>query len=137
MRVLLVDDHLDGLEITAKLLRMEGFEVFTAGCCKDAVSLARESHMDLVVTDLGLPDGTGMELLADLKRIYPIEGVAMTAHSEGWYLEGATSGAFVRYLIKPFVFSDLLVAVRGALESGRQPSSPGRASQEPGRASAG
>ena len=115
MRVLLVDDHLDGLEITAKLLRLEGFEVVTAGCCKDAMSLARQTHMDLVVTDLGLPDGTGMQLLADLKQIYPIEGVAMTAHSEGSYLDGATRGGFVRFLFKPFVFSDLLGAVREAL----------------------
>ncbi len=115
MRVLLVDDHMDGLEITAKLLRMEGFEVVTAGCCQEAVALARQAHMDLVVTDLGLPDGTGMQLLDDLKRIYPIEGVAMTAHSEGNFVDGATRGGFARYLFKPFVFSDLLGAVREAL----------------------
>ena len=118
MRLLLVDDHLDGLEITAKLLRMEGFEVITAGCCKDAVALARDSRMDLVVTDLGLPDGTGMDLLADLKQLYPVPAVAMTAHGERWFLDGATGGAFVRHLLKPFVFSDLLAAVREALESG-------------------
>jgi len=129
MRVLLVDDHIDGLEITAILLRMEGFEVITAGCCQDALSAARESHMDLVVTDLGLPDGTGMALLEDLKRIYPIEGVAMTAHSEGNFLDGATKGGFARYLFKPFVFSDLLGAVREALGQEKSPSSPASTSQ--------
>ena len=125
MRVLLVDDHIDGLEVTAKLLRMEGFEVVTAGCCREAMSLAQQSHMDLVVTDLGLPDGTGMQLLADLKGLYPIEGVAMTAHSEGDFLDGATRGGFARYLFKPFVFSDLLGAVREALGPEKSASFPG------------
>ena len=129
MRVLLVDDHVDGLEITAKLLRMEGFEVVTAACRQDAVSLARQSHMDLVVTDLGLPDGTGMQLLADLKQMYPIEGVAMTAHSEGAFLDGATRGGFARYLFKPFVLSDLLGAVREALGPEKWASSHASTSQ--------
>ena len=132
MRVLLVDDHIDGLEITAKLLRMEGFEVVTAGCCQEAISRAREAQMDLVVTDLGLPDGTGMELLAELKRIYPIEGVAMTAHSEGSFRDGAIKGGFARYLFKPFVFSDLLGAVREAL--GPEKWALSRGSISPGRA---
>jgi hypothetical protein len=115
MRVLLVDDHLDGLEITARLLRLEGYEVVTASCCTDAITQASQSRMDLVVTDLGLPDGTGMELYAQLKRMYPIPGIAMTAHGEKWFLDGATSGEFARYLLKPFVFSDLLGAVREGL----------------------
>lgn len=123
MRLLLVDDHLDGLEITAKLLRMEGFEVFTAGSRKEAFELARESRMDVVVTDLGLPDGTGMDLLTELTELYPLPGVAMTAHGERWFLDGARDGGFARYLFKPFAFSDLLVAVREALGQGptRQP----------------
>ena len=69
MRVLLVDDHLDGLEITAKLLRMEGFDVVTASNCTDALNKAQERD-DLIVTDLGLPDGTGMDLYERLREIY-------------------------------------------------------------------
>jgi CheY-like chemotaxis protein len=126
MRVLLVDDHLDGLEITARLLRMEGYEVVTASCCADAIQQARKSHMDLVVTDLGLPDGTGMDLYAQLKQLYPIKGIAMTAHGEKWFLDGAASGEFARYLLKPFVFSDLLGAVREGLGLEPLASSPVR-----------
>jgi len=117
MRVLLVDDHTDGLEITARLLRLEGFDVSAAGCCADALRLARESQFDLVISDLGLPDGTGMQLLADLNRLYRIPGVAITAHGEKWYVDGASKGGFSRYLFKPFVFSDLLTAVREALSA--------------------
>ena len=140
MRVLLVDDHLDSLEITAKLLRMEGFEVFAAGSRQDALKLARERRMDVVVTDLGLPDGTGMDLLEELKEMYPVPCVAMTAHGERWFLDGARDGAFARYLFKPFVFSDLLGAVREALGQApppqqRQASPPGRVSPEAGQPS--
>lgn len=115
MRVLLVDDHMDGLEITARLLKLEGFEVVTAGMCRDALRLAQRYPIDVVVTDLGLPDGTGMELLGQINQLYRVPGVAMTAHGESWFLEGARNGGFVRHLFKPFVFSDLLGAVREAL----------------------
>lgn len=125
-RVLLVDDHGDSLEITAKLLRLEGYEVATAGSCRQAVELARQSQFDLLVTDLGLPDGTGMELFGELNSLYNLPGVAMTAHGESWFLEGARDGGFARHLFKPFVFSDLLDAVRSSLEHGRAPSGPRR-----------
>ena len=118
MRVLLVDDHGDSLEITAKLLRLEGYEVATAGSCKEAIELARQARFDLLVTDLGLPDGTGMDLLAEVKSLYDVPGVAMTAHGESWFLEGARQGGFARHLFKPFVFSDLLDAVRSSLGCG-------------------
>ena len=116
MRVLLVDDHMDGLEITARLLRLEGFEVATAGMCHDAMNLARDQQFDIVVTDLGLPDGTGMDLLERLNQIRRIPGIAITAHGERMFIEGASRGGFVRHLFKPFVFSDLLAAVREVLE---------------------
>jgi DNA-binding response OmpR family regulator len=112
MRVLLVDDHTDGLEVTAKLLKLEGFDVLTATSCRDAVELARQERFDLLVTDLGLPDGTGMELLAELNRNCSIPGIAITAHSERDFVEGACGGGFARHLFKPFVFADLLAAVR-------------------------
>lgn len=112
MRVLLVDDHTDGLDVTARLLKLEGFEVLTATSCRDALDLARQERCDLLVTDLGLPDGTGMDLLAELNRIYSIPGIAITAHSERNYVEGACGGGFARHLFKPFMFADLLAAVR-------------------------
>lgn len=118
MRVLVVDDHSDSLEITARLLEMEGYHVVTAGTCKEALESAKESRCDLLITDLGLPDGTGMDLLTQMNALYPIPGVAMTAHGESWYLEGARGGGFAKHLFKPFAFSDLLDAVRGVLGRG-------------------
>ena len=115
MRVLLVDDHEDSLEITARLLKLEGYQVVTAGTCREALESARQSRCDLLITDLGLPDGTGMELLMQMNAIYPVPGIAMTAHGESWFLDGARNGGFATHLFKPFVFSDLLAAVRGAL----------------------
>ena len=112
MRVLLVDDHVDGLDVTARLLRLEGFEVLTAGMCRDAVELATQHRCDLLVTDLGLPDGTGMDLLVELNRTHRIPGIALTAHNERNFIDGACNGGFARHLFKPFVFADLLAAIR-------------------------
>lgn len=112
MRVLLVDDHLDGLEVTARLLKLEGFEVLTATHCRDAVRLGTENRCDLLVTDLGLPDGTGMDVLSDLNRIYPIPGIAITAHGEAQFVEGSRKAGFAHHIPKPFIFSELLSAIR-------------------------
>ena len=114
VRVLLVDDHDDSLEVTARLLRLEGYDVLTAATRKDAIAHAQRLRVDLLVTDLGLPDGTGVDLLEEIRKLYPVPAVAMTAHGESWFLDAARSSAFARHLFKPFVFSDLLCAVRGA-----------------------
>jgi len=124
MRVLVVDDHLDGLDVTARLLKLEGFEVLTATSCRDAVQAAAQQRCDLLLTDLGLPDGNGMDLLAELNRSYPIPGIAITAHSERDFVEAAQGGGFIAHLLKPFTFADLLSVLRQAISSGDLRSAP-------------
>lgn len=117
-RVLLVDDHTDGLDVTARLLRLEGYEVVTATLRGEALRLARQLRCDILVTDLGLPDGTGMDLLVELNQLYTIPGIAITAHGEPQFIEQATQAGFSRKLFKPFVFADLLTALRESLGAG-------------------
>ena len=112
--ILLVDDHHDGLRFLSKLLRSHGHSVHTASTVVDARRLAEEHHCDLLIADLDLPDGSGLDLLRELRERQPIPAIALTGHG-GREVECQTREAgFARHLTKPIVFADLLAAVAEA-----------------------
>ena|SRR5436190_9058624 len=80
LRILIVDDHLDTLRCIAHLFRKLGYATLTAHCCVDARVAARAGAPDVVVSDVGLPDGDGIALLEELKSRHGIASVALTAH---------------------------------------------------------
>ena len=59
--ILLVDDHEDTVRVLQKLLRMSGFEVRVARTAEEALEVAAECPCDLIVSDVGLPDRSGLE----------------------------------------------------------------------------
>src|SRR5690606_4398635 len=63
LRILLVEDHSDTARLMGRLLRGEGHEVETAPTVAEALDLAERHEFDLLVSDLGLPDGTGIDLM--------------------------------------------------------------------------
>jgi CheY-like chemotaxis protein len=80
LRVLIVDDHLDSLNCIARLFQMRGYATLVADCCRGALAAAEDGRVDVVVSDVGLPDGDGIALLEELKARYGIPSVALTAH---------------------------------------------------------
>jgi CheY-like chemotaxis protein len=66
--VLIVEDHDDTRELYVASLAALGFDAIAAGDCAQAYRQARESHPDIVVTDLTLRDADGWQLIQDLKR---------------------------------------------------------------------
>lgn len=82
IRVLLVDDETDYLEITAKRLTWRGYEVATASDCRTGLASLAGFLVDVVVLDLMLPDMDGNDCLKELRRDYPELGVIMlTGHA--------------------------------------------------------
>jgi DNA-binding response OmpR family regulator len=77
-RILVVDDHRDTLDLLARLFRNRGHAVDTAATCAQARAAAAAVAPELVVGDVGLPDGDGAHLLAELKRIHGCATVAFT-----------------------------------------------------------
>ena len=70
-RILCVDDHRETSEMLQLLLADEDYSVQTAGTLEEAYKLAQEHEFDLSVLDRRLPDGTGIELCAELNRLTP------------------------------------------------------------------
>jgi two-component system CheB/CheR fusion protein len=77
-RILYVEGHADTLDVMGKLLRREGHTVVTAGSCRAVQEAATGEPFDLLIPDVGFPDGDGLRLLAELQADYRVRGVAVS-----------------------------------------------------------
>ncbi len=119
-RILVVDDERHQRDILKVILEGEGYDVTVAGNARQALEQARDGGFDVVLTDLKMPDQSGIELLSELLRIQPgLCVVLMTAHgSIDSAVEAMRQGAF-DYLTKPLERDQMLLVVRRALERSR------------------
>ena len=115
--ILVVDDETNYLTVMEALLGEEGYEVLTAPGGHDALKLTGSSDVDLVLTDMKMPKMNGIELLGELKRLYPdLPVIMMTAYGTvEKAVEAMKTGAF-DYILKPFKNEELLVTIARALE---------------------
>ena len=117
--VLLVEDHLDTLAVTARLLRFEGFNVTTAANAAQALRLAEDRRFDVLVADVGLPDGDGLTLLRRLRQIHPtLPAIALTGYGMVEDVERNLTGGFDRHLTKPVTGAELVDAIHEMLVPG-------------------
>ena len=104
LRLLIVEDHADSAELLAELLESRGHTVRIAGTASDALACAAEEPFDLVVSDVGLPDASGYELMQQLRDKFALKGIALTGTRE---TERVRAAGFVAYLSKPIVLRAL------------------------------
>jgi PAS domain S-box-containing protein len=113
LRILLVDDHTDTVITLGALLRRLGYDVVCAETAEEARHLADQSKFDLLVTDIGLPDASGHELMRDLRDRQSIPGIALSGFGMEEDLEKSRAVGFVDHLIKPVNVDRLQAALRG------------------------
>jgi CheY-like chemotaxis protein len=108
MRILVVEDHGDSRLVLSNLLGHWGYEVTTVGTVHDALQSLGGASFDVLLADLGLPDGDGLELAAEAKKRQPhTKIVALTGReSEADRRQGMAAG-FDHYLTKPIDFQEL------------------------------
>ena len=115
-RILIVDDEQSMRELLAILLKKEGFEVLTAGSRAEAASLLGRHAVDLVLTDVRLPDGDGLEILRHVKAAAPETVViVMTAYGTSEAAVAARKLGAFSYLFKPFDVDEVRIVIREAL----------------------
>jgi two-component system NtrC family response regulator len=115
--ILIVDDEPNYLIVLSELLRDEDYEVYTADSGISGLKVARETDLDLVITDMKMPGMDGIELLAKLKEFNKhLPVILITAYAEvDKAVEAMHLGAFT-YLAKPFSNEQLLASVQKAAE---------------------
>jgi CheY-like chemotaxis protein len=109
-RILLVEDDTDSLEVTRRLLERDGHVVATATCLKTAIDSAG-AGFDVLIADIGLPDGTGIELIEHLKTSGPVKGIALSGYGMRADVESCRAAGFMEHLTKPIKFDDLRSAI--------------------------
>jgi DNA-binding NtrC family response regulator len=120
-RVLLVDDDPGVSEVVGLLLEREGYAVESAATLKEALTRVDTRAPDVVVTDLKLPDGTGLDVIAVLRGRHPgLPIVMITSYSSMESAIAALRAGAVDYVIKPFNNDEFLRAVARALNRRRQ-----------------
>jgi DNA-binding NtrC family response regulator len=119
-RILLIDDDPGLSEVIELLLTREGYAVARAGTVKAGLERLRRARTDLVITDLRLPDGTGLDAIAAIRRMraeLPI--IMITSFSSLESAIGALRAGAVDYIVKPFDNDEFLHAVARALNERR------------------
>jgi two-component system KDP operon response regulator KdpE len=122
--ILVVEDDPQIRRVLGTSLAAHGFGVQTAGSAREAREMAARLQPDLIVLDLGLPDGDGMDLIGVLRSRPTQEILVLSARaSEELKVRALDLGAD-DFLAKPFGLPELLARVRVALRRGRQESDP-------------
>src|SRR6266540_1281739 len=116
-RILVVDDERSMRELLAIVLRREGYEVLLAENGRGAIDLLAREPVDLLISDIKMPDLSGVDVLRAAKKIdQDILGIMITAFaSADTAIEAMRLGAH-DYLSKPFDVDELKIKVRNALE---------------------
>jgi CheY-like chemotaxis protein len=115
-----VDDHPDTLRSLARLLNRRGFEVITAGNAAEAITAAGRSPFDLLISDLGLPDCSGLELVIRINRIQAMPAIALSGYGMESDLAESQRAGFQMHITKPVEFEELIIAVNSLLKAKAQ-----------------
>jgi signal transduction histidine kinase/ActR/RegA family two-component response regulator len=114
LRLLVVEDHVPTLEILTSLLQVAKHQVKTASTLEAARKIAESYVFDLVLSDLGLPDGSGLELMIELRDKYGLEGIAVTGYGMEEDLEKTRAAGFREHLVKPVTLDQITAAIERA-----------------------
>jgi PAS domain S-box-containing protein len=112
LRILLVDDHTDTVITLGALLRNLGYDVACAETVKQALQLSKESRFDLLVSDIGLPDGSGHDLMRQIRARQSIAGIALSGFGMEDDREKSRAVGFTDHLIKPVNVDRLQATLR-------------------------
>jgi PAS domain S-box-containing protein len=117
-RILLVEDHPDTSRTMSRLLKSFGFAVRTAENVSMALQILDGEPFDVVVSDIGLPDATGYELMREVRRRHNIKGVALSGYGMEEDIRKSHDAGFSEHLVKPIDIGQLQVVLKRVIGTG-------------------
>jgi len=115
LKILLVDDHHDTCAALEKLLARRGHLVAVTHDVRSAMEAAVRSKFDLLISDIALPDGTGMDLMMQLRAVANVPGIAISGFGNNGDIERSLKAGFSEHLIKPIKLDNLEAAIERAI----------------------
>ena len=137
--MLIVDDHADTLQLLKRLMERLGHTVYTAETIADAIAVIEPGAgddagranangkgagvaLDAIVSDIGLPDGTGHELMRRARAVRPeLQGVAVSGYGMDHDVQASRDAGFAAHLVKPIDITRLDATLRELVHQRPQP----------------
>ena len=113
--VLLVEDHMDSARVLSALLRRRGYKVYHANSVAEARALYRSEPVDVIVSDLGLPDGNGLDLIKDLRAVREVPSIVLSGYGEAETQASSLQAGVQEHLTKPVELPRLEAALQRVL----------------------
>jgi len=125
VRILIVEDQLDTLEMLAASFRSRGFETMACGSAAEALDFIGRQQFDILISDIAMPEMDGLQLIRELRgrpELATVPAIALTGYASQTDAKAAISAGFDLHLSKPIDPGDLLAAVNNliALRSRRK-----------------
>lgn len=116
-RVLVVDDHADTCFGMQMMLERRGYQITVAHSADQAVEKAEQEKFDLLISDIGLPDRSGYDLMRELRESKGLPGIALSGFGMETDITEARQAGFSEHLTKPINFERLEAAIRRLLDA--------------------
>lgn len=117
-RILLVEDHVDTRRVLVKLLHSLGCLVTTASTVKEAIAAAEHEKFDLLLSDIGLPDGSGLDVMRNLSSRFNLKGIALSGFGQDVDMRKSSEAGFATHLTKPVSLEVLEQVIQGVTTDG-------------------
>lgn len=115
--ILLVDDHQDTRSSFKSLLERRGHRVVIAGSVAEACREAGQTKFQLLISDIGLPDASGYDLMRTLSKDPELKGIAVSGYGMKDDITRSREAGFSRHLTKPLRITDLEKAIAEVMGS--------------------
>ncbi|WP_321914847.1 MULTISPECIES: response regulator [unclassified Paraburkholderia] len=131
LNILLIEDHEDTAEVMSQLMRSGGHEVAVAGSVAGALALTASMAFDLVVSDIGLPDGSGIDFIRAFRAQSTAPAVALTGFGTDDDVRRSVEAGFTAHLTKPVNFEQLERLIEEAAAARSASAAPDSAAPAP------
>jgi PAS domain S-box-containing protein len=112
LRILLVEDHADTVRTLCRLLTRAGYVVISAPDVAAAAAAASRECFDLLISDLGLPDGDGQDVIRRVRACRMVPAISMSGYGMEEDVRRSRAAGFAMHLVKPIALAQLLTAIR-------------------------
>jgi len=113
LQVLVVEDHGDSADMLSAVLELEGHRVVKVADVATALDVIGRVRFDVLLSDLGLPDRSGLELIGELRsRGLRIPAIALSGYGQERDIQQSLAAGFVEHLVKPVNPKHLMQAIR-------------------------
>jgi len=121
LRLLIVEDHEPTLATMKRLLERSGYRVCSAATMSEALAVASATKCDVLISDLGLPDGSGLDLMREIHQRYGWPGIALTGYGMEEDIRRVTESGFGAHLVKPIDITQLRATIERLLAATETP----------------